>query len=149
MKKKMPIILFCIAMVLGIHRCSNNRIGRKSDIQISQGDVSLIIKDGTLTNTGATLIVKNNSDKKIRYGAFFELEIKKHGEWHKIEVYTPQWFQLYAVELNAGESREIEHGYGDYGKLRRGRYRIIKDMEYLYENGKCESFNVAAEFTIK
>ncbi len=134
-------------MILSIHRCSNNRIGEKSDIQVSQGDVTLTIKDGTLTKTGVTVIVNNHSDRKVRYGASFEIEIKKHGEWHKIDVYTTQWFQLYAVVLDPGQSREIEQGFGYYGKLRRGRYRIIKDM--AYESGKYEEFNVAVEFTIK
>ena len=147
MKKKIFIILFCIGTILSIHRCSNNRIGEKSDIQVSQGDVTLTIKDGTLTKTGVTVIVKNNSDRKVRYGASFELEIKKHGEWHKIDVYTTQWFQSSAVVLDPGQSREMEHGFGAYGKLRRGRYRIIKDM--AYESGKYEEFNVAVEFTIK
>ncbi len=148
MKKKTPIILLCVVLVLGIYWCTNNRIGKKSDIQISDSDVSLIIKEGTLTNTGVTLIVKNNSDQKIRYGASFEVEIKKYGAWHKLKT-GDQWFLLYAIELDAGESREIEHGFGDYGKLKKGTYRIIKDMTYLYENGKERGFNVAAEFTIK
>lgn len=140
------MILFRIGLILSIHRCDNNRVGKKSDVQISKSDVSLTIKEGTLTKTNVTLIVNNNSDKKIQYGDFFEIEIKKHGEWHKIDSYITQWFNLYAVILDAGESREIVQ---EYDKLKRGKYRIIKDMEYIYENGKHESFNVAIEFTIK
>lgn len=150
MKKKIFIILFCIGTILSIHRCSNNRIGEKSDIQVLQGDVTLTIKDGTLTKTGVTVIVNNHSDKKIMYGDNFELEIKKHGEWHKIDSYTTRWFNPYAVILDVGESREIEHGWTySYRKLRRGRYRIIKDMEYIYESGRHEAFNIAVEFNIK
>lgn len=150
MKKKIPMILFCVGLILSIHRCDNNRVGKKSDIQISKSDVSLTIKDGTLTKTNVTLIVNNNSDKKIEYGDDFEIEIKKYGEWHKIDSYTTRWFYSYAIILDAGESREIEHGWAySYKKLRRGKYRIIKDMKYIYENGKHEPFNVAVEFTIK
>ena len=43
-------------------------IGNKSDIKISQNDVTMTIKDGTLTNSGATLILTNNSDKNFQYG---------------------------------------------------------------------------------
>ena len=35
-----------------------------------------------------------------------------------------------------------------YGKLAKKTYRIIKGTNYEYEDGKYETFNVAAEFTI-
>ena len=47
------------------------------------------------------------------------------------------------------ESKKIvldwENGYG---KLAKKTYRIIKGTNYKYEDGKYETFNVAAEFTI-
>lgn len=52
-------------------------IGDKSDIKISQNDVTMTIKDGTLTNSGATLVLINNSDKSFQYGNPYEIEIKK------------------------------------------------------------------------
>ena len=66
MKKTILTILICGVMILGITGCGNKNefdVGSKSDITISQEDVSLTIKDGTLKNTGATLILKNNSNK--------------------------------------------------------------------------------------
>ena len=148
MKKKIPIILFCVALVLiSINRCSNSKIGKKSDVQISQSDVSLTIKDGTLTNKNATLILKNNSDKTVVYGNGYDIEIKKHGEWYKMNS-SDRWFTLSSSFLNVRESKEIEVSleYG-YGKLRKGTYRIIKDM--AYESEEHKRFNVAVEFTIK
>lgn len=72
MKKTILTILLCGVMVLGITGCGNSKnrfdVGGKSDIKISQSDVTLTIKDGTLTNTGATLILKNDSSKYYRYG---------------------------------------------------------------------------------
>lgn len=37
----------------------------------------------------------------------------------------------------------------EYGNLPSGTYRIIKKISYKDENEKYESFNVAAEFTIR
>lgn len=151
MKKTIFTILICGFMILGLTGCENSKnefdIGNKSDVQISQNDVSLSIKDGTLKNTGATLVLTNNSDKDFHYGNPYKIEIKKDGEWHKINVQLD--FTLPAFGLKAKETKEIEldweHGYG---KLASGTYRIIKSIDYEKEEGNFETFNVAVEFTI-
>lgn len=148
MKKTILIILLCGIIVLAIIGCGT-KVGKKSDVQISQNDVSLMIKDGTLTTKSATLILKNNSNKKVQYGEEYTIEIKKHGEWYKMNS-SERWFNMVAFLLNAGESKEIEVDleYG-YGKLKKGTYRIIKSVDYVYENGKYENFNIAVEYTIE
>ena len=151
MKKTILTILLCGVMVLAMTGCGKSKnefdIGNKSDIKISQNDVTMIIKDGTLTNNGATLILTNNSDKNFQYGTPYEIEIKKDGEWHKINVELN--FTMPAFQLSARENREIEINWENgYGKLAKGTYRIIKGIDYEYEEGKYKSFNVAVEFTI-
>ena len=151
MKKTILTILLCGVMVFVMTGCGKPKneldIGNKSNIKISQNDVIMTIKEGTLTNKSATLVLTNNSDKNFRYGNPYEIEIKKDGEWHKINVELN--FDIPAFQLSAKESKEIvldwENGYG---KLAKGTYRIIKGIDYQYEEGKYETFNVAAEFTI-
>ena len=108
----------------------------------------MTIKEGTLTNKSATLVLTNNSAKNFQYGTPYEIEIKKDGEWHHINVELD--FTMPAYGIKPGESNEIEinwkHGYG---KLAKGTYRIIKEIDYEYEEGKYETFNVAVEFTIE
>ena len=152
MKKKIFTILLCVVMVLGITGCRSLKnefeVGNKSDIKISQGDVSMSIKDGTLKNTGATLILTNNSDKEFQYGNPYKMEIKQNGEWHEINVEIN--FNLPAFSLKSKESKEIELNWENgYGKLTSGTYRIIKEINYEKEEGNVETFNVAVEFTIK
>ena len=151
MNKKVLIILICMIMILGVTGCKNSKnkfdIGNVSDVKISQSDVTLSIKEGTLTNEGATLILTNNSDKNFQYGTPYEIEIKKDGEWHKINVELN--FTLPAFHLLPKESKEIELNWeNEYGKLSKGTYRIIKGINYEYEEGKYKSFNVAVEFII-
>ena len=151
MKKTILTILLCGVMVLGMTGCGKQKnefdIGNKSDIKISQNDVTMIIKDGTLTNNGATLILTNNSDKNFQYGTPYEIEIKKDGEWHKINVELN--FTMPAFQLSARENKEIEINWENgYGKLAKGTYRIIKGIDYEYEEGKYKPFNIAVEFTI-
>ena len=152
MKKAILTILLCGVMVLGMTGCGKSKnefdIGNKSDIKVSQNDVIMTIKEGTLTNKSATLILTNNSDKNFQYGTPYEIEIKKDGEWHKINVEL--YFTMPAFQLSSKESKEIELDWENgYGKLAKGTYRIIKGIDYEYEEGKYETFNVAVEFNIE
>ena len=151
MKKKLPIIFLCGVMALGVTGCGKSKnefdIGDKSDIKVSQNDVIMTIKEGTLTNKCATLVLTNHSDKNFQYGNPYEIEIKKDGEWHKINVELT--FTMPAFQLSARENKEIEINWENgYGKLAKGTYRIIKGIDYEYEEGKYKSFNIAVEFTI-
>lgn len=152
MKKIILTILLCGMMVFGMTGCAKSKnefnIGNKSDVKISQNDVIMTIKDGTLTNKGATIVLTNNSDKNFQYGNPYEIEIKKDGEWHKINVELN--FTLPAFQLSAKENKEIELNWeNEYGKLAEGTYRIIKGINYEYNEEKYETFNVAVEFTIE
>ena len=152
MKKTILAILMCGSLVLGMTGCGSFKneleVGNKSDVQISQHDVSMSIKDGTLTNTSATLVLTNNSDKDFQYGNPYEIEIKKDGEWHKINAELNFTLPLY--NLKAGETEEIELNWENgYGKLPSGTYRIVKDIDHETEEGNFERFNVAVEFTIQ
>ena len=151
MKKTILTILLCGVMVLGMTGCGKQKnefdIGNKSDIKISQNDVIMTIKEGTLTNKSATIVLTNNSNKNFQYGNPYEIEIKKDGEWHKINAELS--FTMPAFNLSAKESIEIKLDWeNEYGKLPKGTYRIIKEIDYEYEEGKYETFNVAVEFTI-
>lgn len=71
MKKTILTILVCGIMVLGLTGCGTNKnefdIGKKSNIEIVEKGVSLTVKENTLTQTGATLILKNDSDVDVQY----------------------------------------------------------------------------------
>ena len=151
MKKRLLIIFLCGVMALGVTGCGKQKneldIGNKSDIKVSQNDVIITIKEGTLTNKGATLVLTNYSDKNFQYGNPYEIEIKKDGEWYKINAEL--YFNMPVFQLSAKESKEIELDWENgYGKLEKGTYRIIKGIDYEYEEGKYKSFNIAVEFTI-
>ncbi len=150
MKKTILSILLCGTLLVGLTGCVNSKnefdVGNKSDIQVSQKDVSLSIKDETLKNTGVMLVLKNNSNKLLRYDDFYEIEIKQDDEWHKINVELYFNEPLWGVEQNKSEEIELnwEHGYG---KLATGEYRIIKEV--YFENESEQKFYISAEFTIK
>ena len=147
MKKIILAILLCVIIVLGITRCDSTNtfeVGDVSDIKISNNDVALSVKNGTLKNTGVTLILKNDSDKLLRYDEVYEIEMKKDNEWHKINVELYFSEPLWAVERNSKEEIELNWEY-EYGKLAKGEYRIIKEVYFENE----QEFYISAEVTIK
>ena len=152
MKKTILTILVCGIMVLGLTGCGTNKnefdIGKESNIEIVEKGVSLTVKENTLKETGATLILKNDSEVDVQYGNPYEIEIKKDGEWHKINVQLD--FTLPAFSLKSKETKELEINWKEgYGKLTPGDYRIIKSIEIEKADGTFDTFYVSAKFTIE
>lgn len=152
MKKMVFVILLCGVLILTMTGCVKTKnkldIGNKSNIKALKNDVIMTIKDGTLTNKSVTLVLTNNSDKKIQYGSSYEIEIKKNDEWHKINAELNFTLQLFILESK--KKNEFELNFEDgYGKLPSGIYRVIKKIDKEKEDGVFDSFYVAAEFTIK
>lgn len=152
MKKRVFVILLCGVMVLAMTGCKNVKnkldIGNKSDIKVSQNDVIMTIKDGTLTNKSVTLILTNNSDRKIQYGSPYEIEIKKNDEWYKINAKLNFTLPLFILESKKKNEFKLNFEEG-YGKLSSGTYRVIKKIDKEKEDGLFDSFYVSTEFTIK
>lgn len=152
MKKIILTILVCGVMILELTGCGTNKnefdIGKKSNVKIVEKGVSLTVKKSTLTETGATLIFKNDSDMDVQYGNPYEMEIKKDGEWHEINVEL--YFTLPAFLLKSKETKEFELNWENgYGKLSSGDYRIIKSIDIEKEDGTFDTSYVSAEFTIE
>lgn len=151
MKRKLLTILLCGIMAFSITGCGNSKnefdVGGKSNIEVIKRDVSLSLKEGTLKNTGATFILKNDSNIDIQYGNPFSLEIKQNGEWHEINVELN--FTMPSYVLKPNESKEFNINFENtYGKLSAGEYRFIKSIDIEKEDGTYETFYVAAEFII-
>jgi len=152
MIRKILITLLCGVMIFSITGCVQNKnkfeIGEKSNIEIVEKEVTLSVKENTLTNTGVTLILKNDSNVDVQYGNPYEMEIKKDGEWYKINVEL--YFTLPAFTLKSKETKEIKLNWeNSYGHLAKGKYRIIKGVDIEKEDGTFESFYVSTEFNIE
>lgn len=152
MKKMVFVILLCGVLILTMTGCVKTKnkldIGNKSNIKALKNDVIMTIKDGTLTNKSVTLVLINNSDKKIQYGSPYEIEIKKNGEWYKINAKLNFTLPLFILESK--KKNEFKLNFEDgYGKLPPGTYRVIKKIDKEKEDGLFDSFYVSTEFTIK
>lgn len=147
MKKTVLTILLCGIMIIGLTGCGNSKNNVKLNIEEIKNDISLSLKEGTLKETGATFILKNDSNIAVQYGNPFWLEIKRDGKWQK--MHTELNFTLIAYILKSKESKEFAIDFENtYGKLSPGEYKFIKDIDIEKEDKTFENFYVEAEFTI-
>jgi len=154
MKKQARMIVFGVvlfALAAGIFFfAARNRFPwplRESNIEIYDGDKRTVeIKEGTLTPTGATVILKNNEKYALSYG-FCVGGIAGSVQVQRIDG---QWFWIDAgPEVCAGlgatlhSEKEIQEDWSYvYGKLLPGKYRYVIGVSFV------NTTYLACEFTI-
>lgn len=146
---KLFIIISMFTLIVGCTKQEENTyIGEVSKTTIENDtDVSISIKEGSLTTTSAIIVLTNNGSDDYKYDSSYLLEIKKDNEWHNINVSLN--FNLIAYELSPKENVEIEIKWENgYGTLESGEYRLVKNIDKELEDETYESFNIAIEFTI-
>ncbi len=115
---------------------------------LSNNKISMIIKENTLTDSGMTLIMKNNAEQTYHYGAQYSLEKYESG---KFIPYEPKkilnWnSMLYHIKENEEQEEIIEWEYG-YDTLKSGKYRLIR--YFTSEENLPYSSNVAEKFYVE
>ena len=107
-------------------------------------NVKLEIKEGTLTNTGATVIITDKNENPYGWGVPYFIEIEEDGLWTEAQdLYRISWIEI-AYELDENGQYEQEINWEKfYGELKPGNYRLVKNV---YDNGYI---NFYVEFTIE
>ena len=148
------IILAIIIIIVGILYFKNNGLSFlnsniRNDVNIEEnGDVenasdsSMVIKDGTLTPSGATVVLTNS----YGYDRWFRIDKEENGEWKETETINDNYsFTAEAYLTNGNSEVEIPIDWTDlYGTLENGKYRIVKRA---FNNLNREEY-VSLEFTI-
>lgn len=151
--KKVTWISIIGIVCLSLVGCSqeSNVVGDKSNYEVSNKLATLQVKEGSLTKSKLTLILKNNTDHGCSYGNPFSLEKEKNGVWYEIKPARGLNFTLEAYGLGSKDSIEFELSLESfYKKLSPAKYRVVKAV---FCNGadsiKIETTYVAAEFVIE
>lgn len=111
-------------------------------------NVSMKIKDGTLTKTGATIIITDTNKEHYDYGLPFRLDKKENGVWKLLEVTGNGAFTLPAYGVDKNNQLELNQAWDHiYGELKSGEYRLVKDV--CISDGCNEKKYFSVEFTIK
>ena len=148
MKKIILALLISLTSIFLLTGCTNEidkLITVESDIKIEDSDVTLKVKEDTLTKTGATFILENNKNNAINYTIAYEIEAKRDNKWYKLGIINEFIEEIYEVDAKSTDQIIIDWK-NSYLKLPKGEYRVIKEITVP---STLELFYVAGEFTIK
>ena len=111
-------------------------------------NVSLKIKEGTLTKTGATIIITDLNEEKYTYGEYFRIDKKEDNGWQELKPIIKNYaFNSIGYLVNENNQLELNHDWSIlYGSLEKGKYRLVKDV-YDANNDTRKYFSV--EFIIE
>lgn len=94
-------------------------------------DVSMVIKDGTLTRNGATIIITDNSDMNYTYGEEYRIDKYSASNWKEVDVVLDGNYAWNSIGYMVGEDNTLELDIKWewlYGSLENGYYRIAKSV---------------------
>ena len=92
--------------------------------------IEMTIEDGSLTNTSATVIIKDLSGYNTIYGSSFKIEKYEDGIWKEPEKTGENYcFNSMAYHVDINNILRMEHNWSHmYKPLKSGKYRLIKDI---------------------
>ncbi|WP_107841989.1 immunoglobulin-like domain-containing protein [Metasolibacillus meyeri] len=114
--------------------------------------VMMIVKKGTASVIGLTVIIENNSDKEITYGVDFLLEKKIKEKWYQVPfaIGGNHAFADIGYSLASFSVREWKIDWsGLYGSLNRGEYRLVKEISNFRNTDDYDNYHLAVEFTVE
>ena len=147
MKKKIPVILFIIVVLVFSlslmtfdpgERLSYPWEIEKADTDYFNSDenVNISLKEETLRKNRAAFKILNNSDTEIFFGQDFSLQIFKSGKWYDIIVPPGKWTANKSfVKPQTGIIIDVKWE-DQYGELPYGKYRLVKE----YSKGSEPSY---------
>ncbi len=141
--KKGIIITIIVLVILVLISFAIFIILNKSIFNKGVSEITMTIKEGTLTRTSATVIIKDN-DKEHRYGKDYSIEKKENGEWKPVKQIGIYLVEMVSISTLTGELKFDLDWSERYGELENGEYRIVKSVNTA--EGKRELY---AEFTIE
>lgn len=148
MKKIVLGILIGLTSVFLLTGCTNEidkLITTESDVKIENSNVTLKVREETLTNKGATFVLENNRKDIIDYTLAYEIEAKRDNKWYKLGIIAEFVEEIYEVDAKSTDQIIVDWEK-TYLKLPKGEYRLIKEISVP---STLELFYVAGEFTIK
>lgn len=146
MKKRVVIVvgvLVLLIVILALIICFKPR--EIKNLNLAE-NITMEIKNGSLTNTGATVIITDLSgDESVDLtNKEFKIDYKKNGKWYRLESKIKN-----EVSVSTSDN-DVDNGNNTYtqeinweryyGKLDKGHYRIVKEVK--------TNLYIAAEFDI-
>ena len=146
MKKRVVIVvgvLVLLIFLLALIICFKPR--EIKNINLAE-NITMKIKEGSLTNTGATVIIIDLSgDENVDLiNRKFKIDYKKNDKWYRLESKIKNEVTVMTTDnvMENGDNTYTQEINWEryYGKLDKGHYRIVKEVK--------TNLYIAAEFDI-
>lgn len=140
MKKRVIIVLSSLVVFVLAITCAIVLIPNYAEPIDLAEDITMEIKEGTLTKTGATIVITDLSGKNNTFRKEFRIDQKRGGKWYTLKDKSKN-----EVDVMPGqqENKKLEQELNwekNYGTLSDGYYRIVK---------KINNKDIVVEFEIE
>ena len=89
-------------------------------------DVSMLVREGTVSPVGLTIVLKNDSNVEYTYGRAYSIEKNIEGKWYQVPTIRELEVPADELILLPSDSNEMDITWDYYyGKLDDGKYRLI------------------------
>ena len=97
-------------------------------------NISIAIKEGTLTKTGAVIIITDLNEITNTYNEFFRIDKKEQNKWIELTpIINNYGFNEIGYFVDKNNKLELEHNWKWlYGSLDKGKYRLVKEVNNKY-----------------
>lgn len=142
MKKELLIKIILIVLIFGgliyyLNSLNNAKVTLiKDNNEYTLKNVTMNIKENTLTKSGATIIITDNNKVKYTYEEYYKLEKRIDHIWYELKPSGDVLFNEMGYLVDDNNELEMNIDWSKtYGNLTSGKYRIVKriyDGEYKY-----------------
>ena len=147
--KKLLVVIY-IVLIINLCACGKkNKDVVEDKLKIANG-VEMSIVDDSLNETGIKIIIEEKGKEHYIYDNQYEIEMYSGDKWNKISKKGNDLSKINTSKANSNRQLEYNINWEKiYGKLSRGKYRIIKNViDEKNMTEKSELF-VILEFEIK
>ena len=149
MKKR--VIVICGVLIICIIGVIVITLLKSNEAEFNPMDnVTMEIVEGTLTNTGATIVITDLSGEDNTYGESYRIDKLEDDKWYELKDIVDGnvgWNMIgYKINDNNELTMEVDWEWL-YGPLERGEYRIVKSVSNT--KNSYDDRQVAAQFTIE
>ena len=111
--------------------------------------LTLTLKEGSLSDSGAVFVLENKSDKVYTYGAEYDIEVKTDNGWEKVEdSRNKKWTQvLYVSEPNKTNNIAVDFSELKTKLVSGKHYRVVKRL--IEEVGGNKEYYLNVEFQMR
>ena len=139
------VLLFLFAGCRAAEEKENPELVESNTSLSTTSDITLAVKEGSITDTGLILLITNETSDTFTYGCEYGLEVKQDDQWYRLKIKVAVPAMAMILSEGPGNTDEF-HVHWNKGDVSEGSYRIVKDVgkytlvaEFVYDIPETEN----------